>query len=717
MAVRSLVDHARQHGGGRRYLIEHSAGSGKSNSIAWLAHRLAGLHNAQDTRVFDSIIVITDRRVLDRQLRRTVRSFSQVTGVVEAIEHGSSQLREALEAGKNVIITTLQKFPFVVEHVGTLPGRHFAVIIDEAHSSQSGESTKSLKQVLLAANLEEAQAEDAQPTAPDEEDDINAVVEAAMRGRGRLPHVSFFAFTATPKGKTLELFGTERADGSFVPFSLYSMRQAIEEGFILDVLKNYTTFRVYFSLLKNTPRDPSYNRKKALALLKSYADLHEHGIQTKTALMVEHFHEHVRHRISGQAKAMVVTRSRLHAVRYKQAFDRYLREQGYPYQVLVAFSGQVRDPDTGFTFTEAGMNGFPETQTADTFKQGQYRFLIVANKFQTGFDQPLLHTMYVDKKLGGVNAVQTLSRLNRTAPDKEDTLVLDFANSADEILQSFQPYYEATLLTEATDPNKLYDFQRILEDYHLFDRAAVEAFAAVYFSPGGTQARLHALLDPVVVAFRARDAEEQAGFRKHLLDYVRLYAFLSQVLTFADPDLEKLYQFARHLLRKLPITRDKLAVEVTANINMDSYRIQQTSSGQIALLQADGALQPITDLGTGVPTQGELASLSEILAYINEHYGTTFTTEDKLHHFTDDMERRMAANLGLVRALDKEINPSEDTRRLAFDHVFGDTLEDMIDANFDIYKKLVDDPTFGEIFRRAMFRRIVGRLATGGITG
>ncbi|NNJ09164.1 type I restriction endonuclease subunit R [Chloroflexales bacterium ZM16-3] len=713
--VRRLIGHTRAMGAGQNYLIQHSAGSGKSNSIAWLCYRLAGLHDANDARVFDSIVVITDRRVLDKQLRDTVSSFEQVKGLVKAIEANKAQeLAQALEVGRAIIITTLQTFPFVVQKIGTLPGKRFAIVVDEAHSSQSGEGSKALKQVLATASLETA----AQDEAPeeDQQDAVNTAVETAMRQRQRLPNLSFFAWTATPKGKTLELFGVRRPDGSYAPFHLYSMRQAIQEGFILDVLQNYTTFKVYFNLHKRIEDDPQYDKPKALALLKAYADLHEHAIRTKTVIMVEHFHAQVRHRIGGQAKAMVVTRSRLHAVRYKQAFDRYLQERGYPYRALVAFSGAVRDPDTQLEFTETEMNGVPESQTAETFKQAPYRFLIVAEKFQTGFDQPLLHTMYVDKKLSGVNAVQTLSRLNRIHPEKEDTFVLDLANDAEEIQEAFQPFYQAAVLSEGTDPNKLYDLQRILEEYRLYTRDEVAAFAQIYFARTGKQEQLHPILNPVVDRYIQRSAEEQADFRTHLRDYVRLYAFLAQVITFVDADLEKLYQWARHLVRKLPVTRDELPVEITENVNMASYRIQQTSTGEIKLLDEDGALQPISDLGTGRPTGESMAPLSAILAYLNEHFGTAFSDADKVGYFADDMERRLSAQAGLGRALDPTINPSPETRRLAFDSFFGDALEDMIDANFDIYKKIVDDADFGTLFRAFMFDRIEQGLRGGAMS-
>ncbi len=413
--------------------------------------------------------MISDRRQLDSQLQRDVRSFAQIVGVVENIDQTSRQLKQALEEGKNIIVTTLQKFSVIVDQISQLSGNRFAVIIDEAHSSQTGESAKKLKAVLSATSLEAAEQEEV------EAEDLEDRVVAEARKRGRLPNLSYFAFTATPKPKTLELLGTVHPNGNYTPFSLYTMRQAIEEKFILDVLNNYTTYKTYFSLLKTVEDDPRYDRAKANTLLKWFVDLHEHGIERKVAIMVEHFAQHVANQIGGKAKAMIVTRSRLHAVRYKLASDRYLKDKGYPYKTLVAFTGKVKD---GIEYSETGMNttsdgkSIPEKATAKAFKQDKYRFLIVANKFQTGFDQPLLHTMYVDKKLGGVNAVQTLSRLNRIHPGKNDTMVLDFANEADQIQKAFEDYYDRTILSEGTDPNLLYDLQTQLGDF-TFTTAAI----------------------------------------------------------------------------------------------------------------------------------------------------------------------------------------------------------------------------------------------------
>ena len=693
-AVRRLVAHAREHGLGHNYLIQHSAGSGKSNSIAWLAHQLSTLHDGSDRRIFDSIIVLTDRRVLDRQLQRTVRQFEQTRGVVENIDTTSRQLKEALESGKTIIVTTLQKFPVIVEQVGELPGKRFAVIVDEAHSSQTGDSVKHMKAVLAVDDLAAAEAEEM-----DDAEDMQDHLIAEMKKRGRLPNVSTFAFTATPKPKTLELFGTRREDGSYEPFSLYSMRQAIEEGFILDVLENYTTYKTYWRLLKTIEEDPRYEKGKATYLLRSFVDLHEHAIRKKVEIMADHFHEQVAGRISGQAKAMIVTRSRLHAVRYHLALEAYLKEKGYPYKSLVAFSGTVKDG--GKNYTEANMNGFPEAQTAKAFEKPEYRFLVVANKFQTGFDQPLLHTMYVDKKLGGVHAVQTLSRLNRIHPQKRETVVLDFANEAAEIQEAFQPYYEKTILSESTDPNLLYDLENRLQDFDIYAEDEVEAFVKVYFSAKGTQDRLYATLRPGVDRFNELPVEEQAEFRGLLKDYVRLYAFLSQVIPFTDPDLEKLYLYARFLSRYLPYRREELPREIQQKIDMESYRIRRQHAGKIDLARGSGQLDPQGSKDHQKPVD-ELEVLSRIIQELNERFGTDFTDEDKV--FIRQLEDRLAEDPALVASV--RVNPPENAR-LTFDHVVSDRLQDMVETNFKFYKRVTDDHQFAKYFLDWLFDRFL----------
>ncbi|HMC95539.1 MAG TPA: type I restriction endonuclease, partial [Polyangia bacterium] len=556
--VRKVEAAARVDGAGRSYLIQHSAGSGKSNSIAWLAHRLASLHDAQDRRVFDGVVVVTDRRVLDHQLQANIYQFEHKQGVVQKIDENSQQLAEALASGTAIIITTLQKFPFVTEKIGKLPSRRYALIVDEAHSSQSGESARTMKEVLSVNRLADADPDGGYQGGEGVEgveEDVEARLLAVMQSRGKQKNLSFFAFTATPKAKTLEVFGDRDADGKPVPFHLYGMRQAIEEGFILDVLRSYTTYKSFYRLVKAIEDDPKVNKKQATSQLARFMSLHPHNIAQKTEVMVEHFREKVRHRIGGRAKAMVVTSSRLHAVRYKRAFDRYIAAQGYTdVGVLVAFSGVVTDPDVAdVEYTEVGMNrGIKERELPEKFASDAFRLLLVANKYQTGFDQPLLHTMYVDKRLSGVQAVQTLSRLNRTTGGKEDTFVLDFVNDAEEIRRSFQPYYEQTVVAESADPHQLYDLQHRLEGAQVFWTAEVDAFCQLFYAPKGKQtvadqAEMYRQLNPGVDRFKALDEAKQDEFRNALGGYVQLYGFLSQVMPFSDADLEKLYTFARFL--------------------------------------------------------------------------------------------------------------------------------------------------------------------------
>ncbi len=701
-AVRRMVADARTRGAGQNYLIQHSAGSGKSFTIAWLAHQLSTLHDVDDQRVFDSIIVITDRRVLDRQLQRTVLQFEQTLGVVENIDQTSRQLKSALEDGKTIIVTTLQKFPVIVEEISKLDGNRFAVIVDEAHSSQSGESTKSLKQVLASPDLEAAEREESGLDSPDEE--LQNRVLAELELRGKLPNLSMFAFTATPKPKTLELFGEKLPDGKFGAFSLYSMRQAIEEGFILDVLANYTTYKAYWKLLKTIEDDPKYDRSKAQYLMKRFVELHPHAINEKVAIMIEHFASQVQNRIIGRAKAMIVTRSRLHAVRYKLAVDRYLAEHGYPWKALVAFSGSVQDG--GRSYTEPGMNSetagrrIGEKQTAKEF-----RFLIVANKFQTGFDQPLLHTMYVDKKLGGVNAVQTLSRLNRTLPpEKEETMVLDFANEIEAIKKGFEPYYEETLLSEATDPNLLYQKQQQLEDFELYTEADVEAFARVFFAPKSTQDQVYAQLLPIANRSRELENHGRADFRHTLNEYARAFAFLSQVLPFADEDLMKLYEFARNLRRLIPVDHEQLPVEVQRNIDIDSYRIRRTSKGAINLESKIGQLHPMGQKGLGGSSEEDLEPLSLIIRELNERFGLNLGPE---HEVTLG---QMMDQLDQDKSLDNSarVNTRENVR-LTFNHKVDDIIQDIVERNFDLYKLITDNKSVGEAVRTQLFDEYVKR--------
>lgn len=656
-AVRKLIATARQEGAGYNYLIQHSAGSGKTNSISWLSHRLASLHDQQDTKVFDCVVVITDRKVLDQQLQDAIYQIEHAQGVVKAIDQDSKQLAEALIDGTQIVITTLQKFPFVLrgllhatgaesqekasetekqqarEWEAAIASRKYAIIVDEAHSSQTGETARELKAILGAAM--DTLDEDA-----DWEDRLNQI----MQSRGRQPNLSFFAFTATPKGKTLELFGRPGASGLPEAFHIYSMRQAIEEKFILDVLTNYTTYATYYKLLKAIEDDPKIPKKKGARALAKFMSLHPHNIEQKTEVIVEHFRRSVRNRLGGKAKAMVVTSSRLHAVRYMQAFQRYIDEHSYSdIRPLVAFSGTVRDPDTGQEFTEPGMNtdcvtGKPisEKQLPERFESPDYQVLLVANKYQTGFDQPLLCAMYVDKRLDGVQAVQTLSRLNRMIPGNEAPFVLDFVNETDTIFQAFKPYFDKTGLLEASDPSRLETLKHELDLFQVYHWSEVEAFSRIFYKPENRQtpadhAQMQRHLQPSVDRFKAIESTEQRqAFRDKLSGFVRVYAFLSQISPYADPDQEMLYSFGRFLLPLLPIDRDNTVVKLGDEVELHYYRLERVFSGVIDVREGDSEyVKSPTDVGTG-KAKDDKAALSEIIQVLNDRFGTQFTEEDRL---------------------------------------------------------------------------------------
>lgn len=702
--VRKVEAAARADGAGRSYLIQHSAGSGKSNSISWLAHRLASLHDDQDQRVFDSVVVVTDRRVLDHQLQANIYQFEHKQGVVQKIDENSQQLAEALSSGTPIIITTLQKFPFVTEKIGKLPGRRYALIVDEAHSSQTGEAARAMKEVLAVNSLADAEL-DGQENDEDVEDRLVRV----MQSRGKQKNLSFFAFTATPKAKTLEVFGARDAEGRPVPFHLYSMRQAIEEGFILDVLKSYTTYKSFYRLVKAVEDDPQVNKKQATSQLARFMSLHPHNIAQKTQVMVEHFRAKVRHRIGGRAKAMVVTSSRLHAVRYKQAFETYIAARGYTdVGVLVAFSGVVKDPDVPDSeYTEVGMNrGIKERELPEKFASDAFQVLLVANKYQTGFDQPLLHTMYVDKRLSGVQAVQTLSRLNRTTGGKENTFVLDFVNGAEEIRRSFQPYYEQTVVAESADPHQLYELQHRLEALQVFWAAEVEGFCRVFYAPKekqtvADQAEMYRQLNPAVDRFKALDEEKQDEFRNALAGYVQLYSFLSQVMPFTDVDLEKLYTFARFLELKLPRDPKKAPLDLDGDVALKYYRLDKINEGQIALAQAEPVpLRAPTDVGTKKAKEVD-AALSEIIEVLNDRFGTEFTRADQL--LFDQFVAEAKEDEGVVeRALANRLDNFE----LAMKPKIEGLMIDRMDQNHEIVNRYLNDPAFQTAAFQALVQRI-----------
>jgi len=712
-AVRRLEASARTEGPGHSYLIQHSAGSGKSNSIGWLAHRLATLHDANDRKVFDSVVVITDRKVLDAQLQQTIYQFEHKVGVVARIDESSSQLADALAAGTPIIVTTLQKFPFVTEKIGQLPKRAYALIVDEAHSSQTGEGARQLKEVLGAKTLEEAEKEEAGVTEETSEDRLLRVLES----RGPQKNLSFFAFTATPKAKTLEVFGHRGPDGKPAPFHLYSMRQAIEEGFILDVLRSYTTYKTFYRLAKAIEDDPKVSKKQATRQLARFMSLHPHNVAQKTQVMVEHFRASVRHRIGGKAKAMVVTSSRLHAVRYMQAFRKYIAEQGYTdIGVLVAFSGTVEDPDVPtVTYTEVGMNnGIREKELPGRFATDEFQILLAANKFQTGFDQPLLHTMYVDKRLSGVQAVQTLSRLNRTAPGKEDTFVLDFVNEAEEIERSFQPYYEETIVAETADPNRLYELQHKLGAAQVFSPSEVEGFCKVFFAPQARKsvtdhAQLYGFLNPGVDRFVALPGEKQDEFRSALKGYVALYALLSQIMPFADPDLEKLFAFARFLQLKLPQDPRKDPLDLRGEVALNYYRLDKTREGGIDLKVAEPVpLYGAKEVGTRKGRDDE-ARLSEIIDLLNDRFGTNFTKADQL--FFDQVTEKAR--------VDEEVQLKAganafDNFALSIKEKVLDLMIERMDENAGIVSRFMNEPDFQQVAFRELARKIYEQARDSG---
>jgi type I restriction enzyme R subunit len=717
-AVRRLVEAARAEGMGHNYLVEHSAGSGKSNTIGWLAHRLASLHDTGNQRVFDSVIVVTDRVVLDQQLQDTIYQFEHKRGVVQQIDERSRQLAEALENAVPIIITTLQKFPFVSRQLlklaekrgeqgtGTLPTRRCAVIIDEAHSSQGGETATDLKEVLGGEGLRE----EAQQQAVEEGREDMEELFRSMAKRGRQANLSFFAFTATPKHKTFAVFGRNGQ-----PIHRYTMRQAIEEGFILDVLKNYTTYATYYKLLKACEDDPNVERKQAARALARFLRLHPHNIAQKTEVMVEHFQTVTRHKIGGRAKAMVVTGSRLEAVRYKQSFDDYIEKKGYAIKTLVAFSGTVTDDKLReVEYTEVQMNGgIREKELPEKFATQEYQVLLVAEKYQTGFDQPLLHTMYVDKRLAGIQAVQTLSRLNRTHPLKEDTFVLDFVNDREEIREAFKVYYEGAQIGEEVDPAWMYAIKGELDASGVYLDEEVERFSAVYFKPKQRQSAqdhqaMNAALDPAVSRFKLlqRDKEEEAElWRGKVQAFRNLYAFLSQVIPYQDSDLERLYVFLRHLAAKLARRRGGPTYQFDDDVRLEYYRLQKISEGSISL--QEGQARPLDgpkEVGSGL-LRAEEVSLSQLIDLVNERFGTDFNQADQL--FFDQIVEAAVTDDGLRQAA--AVNP-EDKFELVFRNLLERLFVERMDQNEEIFVRYMNDAPFRDFVGRWMTSQAYKRL-------
>ena len=719
-AVRKLIAHARINGAGRNYLVQHSAGSGKSNSIAWLAYRLASLHDEHDDKVFHSVIVVTDRRVLDQQLQDTIYQFEHKTGVVEKIDEDTQQLARALSQGTPIIITTIQKFPFISQALSTLKkkgsdvkidteGKRFAVIVDEAHSSQSGETATTLKGMLNKKGIEAAVAAQLSEEEDDDlSDEIKAVVLRDALQRARQPNLSFFAFTATPKFKTKALFDEPGPSGTS-PFHEYTMRQAIEEGFIMDVLQNYTTYKRFFGLIKQVEDDPDVPRTQAAKALTQYLELHPFNVEQVVTVIIEHFRHHVMHELGGRAKAMVVTGSRLAAVRYKLAFDRYNKDRGYAgIRSLVAFSGTVEDlDDPGSSYTEVSMNdGLAESVLPETFGGTDYRVLLVAEKYQTGFDQPLLQTMYVVKRLAGVQAVQTLSRLNRIAPGKSRTFVLDFVNEEDDIYKAFKPYYETTFVGENADPHRLSELQHRLLEWAIFTPDDVVKFAEVWYRPkrehSATDHRImNAVLDVAVQRFKERDESEQEEFRGQLKAYRNLYAFLSQVILYQDSDLERFYTFTRNLLAKLPPPGDGLAFILDDEVALRFFRIQQMDENSIDL--SGGSADPLkgpTDVGTA-RAKGEEVALSSLVDRLNDRFGTDFTEADQL--FFDQVQASAENNENIAEAA-RANNFTNFSSYL--DRMFNELFISRMEGNEEIFSRVMRDAEFRSVAQEHLAYKI-----------
>ena len=715
--VRMLLANAAESGIGRRYLIQHSAGSGKSNSIAWLAHQLVGLEH-ESKALFDSVIVVTDRRVLDKQIRDTIKQFAQVSATVGHAEH-SGDLRKFLKAGKKIIITTVQKFPFILDEIGDEHRQSkFAIIIDEAHSSQGGKTTAAMNRVLEETAPYGGSDDEGEETV---EDKINKIME----GRKMVTNASYFAFTATPKNKTLEIFGEPdpQPDGTVKhhPFHSYTMKQAIQEGFILDVLKNYTPVESYYRLAKTVEDDPLFDANKAQKKLRRYVESHEHAIREKAEIMVDHFHAQVigHRKIGGQARAMVITNGIVRAIQYFHAFKDYLKERKSPYASIVAFSGEHEYG--GKKVTEATLNGFPSSQIPDKVQQDPYRFLIVADKFQTGYDEPLLHTMYVDKALSGIKAVQTLSRLNRAHPQKHDTFVLDFYNDSETIQKSFEPYYRTTILSDETDPNKLHDLKSDLDGYQVYSQAQIDDLVGLYLN-GADRDKLDPILDACVATYNADlDEDGQVDFKGKAKAFVRTYGFLSSILAYSNADWEKLSIFLNFLIPKLPAPKEEdLSRGILEAIDMDSYRVEVKTSLKIGLPDQDAEIGPVPTSGGGRKPEPELDQLSNIIKAFNDQFGNIdWKDGDKIRKvIAEEIPAKVAADAAYQNAMK---NNDKKTARIEHDAALQRVMIDLLSDHTELFKQFSDNPSFkkwlGDTIFGVTYQQQAEQSATGASHG
>lgn len=682
--VRKLLADVQQNGVGKQYLIQHSAGSGKSYSITWLSRQLMEVKQGGKP-IFDSVIVVTDRRILDTQIKDNIKQFTEVSSTVGHAKD-SGDLRRFLLAGKEIIITTIQKFPFILDEIGNdHRASSFAIIIDEAHSSQGGRTAAQMN-IALSEHGETG-----------EEETVEDIINRIMEARKMLSNASYFAFTATPKNKTLEIFGVEYVDEGQVkhrPFHVYSMKQAIQEGFILDVLQNYTTVQSYYRLMKTVEDDPEFDTKKAKKKLRRYVESHDHAIRIKAEIMVDHFHEKViaQHKVGGEARAMVVTDSIEQAIHYYQSISDYLRERKSPWKAIVAFSGEYKYG--GKTVTESSLNGFPSNQIPDRFREHPYRFLICADKFQTGFDEPLLHTMYVDKTLSGVKAVQTLSRLNRAHPKKYDTFVLDFKNDADTIRMAFEDYYRTTILSEETDPNKLHDLKSDLDNYQVYSSSQVDRLVGLYLT-GSDRDRLDPILDICVDTYRnTLDEDEQIDFKGKAKGFVRTYGFLASILPYTNPHWEKLSIFLNFLIPKLPApTSEDLSKGILETIDMDSYRVEIHSSMAIELMDEDKEIGPVPSSSGGYALDPELDRLSNIIRDFNELFGNIdWRDTDKVNKLiAEEIPAKVASDKAYQNAMR---NSDKENARIEHDKVLHKIILEMMEDHVELFAQYSDNPAF-----------------------
>ena len=701
--VEKLIHHARLSGSGHNYLVQHSAGSGKSNSIAWLAYRLASLHNEDNENIFASTIIVTDRRVLDRQLQDTIASFDHTSGLVETIGENktSKDLRNAINDGKKIIITTLQKFPVIYEEIEDNKGKNFAIIVDEAHSSQTGNSAKKLKAAL--ADTEQALREYAEiegEAEENEEDGQDKIVKELIT-HGKQPNLSFFAFTATPKEKTLEMFGTKQPDGKFRPFHVYSMRQAIEEGFIIDVLKNYMTYRTCFKISKNIPDNPELPISKAVQAIRRYETLHAHNLQQKTAVMVEYFREISRNKIGGRAKAMVVTASRLHAVRYLQEFRNYIEKMGYTdMDVLVAFSGSLNIDEEEVTEPKLNKNKdghhISENQLPEEFHSDNYNVLIVADKYQTGFDEPLLHTMFVDKKLKSVKAVQTLSRLNRTCPGKNDTFILDFVNTAEEIQEAFAPFFEETSLDREIDVNMIYDQKNKLRKYNVYNHQDITEILKIYYKHGEQDekalGRLTSSLKPIIKRYSEMPEDLQYEFRVTLRNFNKWYAYITQLARMFDKELHEEYIFTTYLIRFIPkVSRE--SIDLSDKVKLEFYKLEKEFEGDISLNPdtVDGTLTNITEVNTSPKPPEDDDLLENIIRKVNDRFEGLFTAGDRVI-VEEIFKRSLRGNKKLQRYAKN--NDAEVFEKSIYPEFFNKIAQELYAEQVSAFSKLFENKRF-----------------------